>query len=90
MLAAANFFIVCGHYGVEFFLPTILKQWYGLQLGSITWLVMLPFVAMLIGQIGVSWSSDRTGERWWHTAVPMYTGARGPAAHPPVARATWR
>ncbi len=75
MLAAANFFIVCGHYGVEFFLPTILQQWYGLRLGSITWLVMLPFVAMLLGQIGVSWSSDRTKERWWHTAVPMYAGA---------------
>jgi MFS transporter, ACS family, tartrate transporter len=75
MLAAANFFIVCGHYGVEFFLPTILKQWYGLRLGSISWLVVLPFVAMLVGQISVSWSSDRTRERWWHTALPMYAGA---------------
>jgi ACS family tartrate transporter-like MFS transporter len=75
MLAAANFFIVCGHYGVEFFLPTILQRWYGLRLGAITWLVVLPFVAMLIGQIAVSWSSDRTGERWWHTALPMYAGA---------------
>ena len=75
LLASANFFIVCGHYGVEFFLPTILQQWYGLRLGSITWLVVLPFVAMLIGQIGVSWSSDRTGERWWHTSLPMFAGA---------------
>jgi MFS transporter, ACS family, tartrate transporter len=75
LLAAANFFIVCGHYGVEFFLPTILNQWYGLRLGAITWLVMLPFVAMFLGQIAVSWSSDRTGERWWHTTLPMYTGA---------------
>jgi MFS transporter, ACS family, tartrate transporter len=75
LLAAANFFIVCGHYGVEFFVPTILQRWYGLQLGSITWLVMLPFVAMFLGQISVAWSSDRTGERWWHTALPMYIGA---------------
>jgi ACS family tartrate transporter-like MFS transporter len=75
MLAAANFFIVCGHYGVEFFLPTFLRQWYGLRLGSIAWLVVLPFVAMLVGQISVSWSSDRTRERWWHTAMPMYAGA---------------
>jgi ACS family tartrate transporter-like MFS transporter len=75
MLAAANFFIVCGHYGVEFFVPSILQRWYGLQLGSITWLVMLPFVAMFLGQILVAWSSDRSGERWWHTALPMYLGA---------------
>jgi ACS family tartrate transporter-like MFS transporter len=75
LLAAANFFIVCGHYGVEFFVPTILQRWYGLQLGSITWLVMLPFVAMFFGQILVAWNSDRTGERWWHTSLPMYAGA---------------
>jgi MFS transporter, ACS family, tartrate transporter len=75
LLAAANFFIVCGHYGVEFFLATILTEWYGLRLGLVTSLVVLPFVAMMVGQIAVSWSSDRTGERWWHTALPMYAGA---------------
>ncbi len=82
MLAAANFFIVCGHYGVEFFLATILKDWYGLRLGRISWLVVLPFVAMLIGQISISWSSDRTRERWWHTALPMYAGALALIATP--------
>ncbi|HEY0706459.1 MAG TPA: MFS transporter [Polyangia bacterium] len=75
MLAAANFFVVCGHYGVEFFLPTFLRQWYGLQLGSLVSLVILPFMAMLVSQLVVSWNSDRTRERWWHTALPMYTGA---------------
>ena len=75
LLAGANFSIVCGHYGVEMFLPSILERWYGLSLGQITWLVMLPFVAMLLGQFFTSVSSDRTGERWWHTATPMYVGA---------------
>jgi MFS transporter, ACS family, tartrate transporter len=74
LLAAANFSIVCGHYGAESFLPTILKQWYQLPNQMVTWLVPLPFVAMMVGQLLVSWSSDRTGERWWHTALPMYTG----------------
>jgi ACS family tartrate transporter-like MFS transporter len=74
LLAAANFSIVCGHYGAESFLPTILKQWYQLPNRVVTWLVPLPFVAMMLGQLLVSWSSDRTGERWWHTALPMYVG----------------
>ena len=56
LLAAANFSIVCGHYGVESFLPTILQQLVRpASCGSITWLVMLPFVAMLLGQMLVSW-----------------------------------
>ena len=29
LLAAANFLVVIGHYGVDFFLPTILQSWYG-------------------------------------------------------------
>jgi ACS family tartrate transporter-like MFS transporter len=75
LLAAANFSIVCGHYGVEFFLPTIFEQWYGMGLSSITWAVPVPYIAMLAAQLGVSWSSDRTRERWWHTALPMFAGA---------------
>ena len=74
LLAAANFSIVCGHYGVESFLPTILKNWYQLELRTVTWLVPLPFVAMMLGQLLVSASSDRTRERWWHTSLPMYVG----------------
>jgi ACS family tartrate transporter-like MFS transporter len=82
LLALINLSIVCGHYGVEIFLPTMLKNWYGLELGSLTWLVPLPYVAMLLGQVGVGISSDRSGERWWHTAVPMFVGAAALLATP--------
>jgi ACS family tartrate transporter-like MFS transporter len=47
-----------------------------------TWLLMLPSLAMLAGQIGVSLNSDRTGERWWHTALPMFVGAAALVATP--------
>jgi MFS transporter, ACS family, tartrate transporter len=82
LLAATNFTIVCGHYGVESFLPSILQNWYGLDLRSMTWLLMLPSLAMLLGQIGVSLNSDRTGERWWHTALPIFVGAAALVATP--------
>jgi ACS family tartrate transporter-like MFS transporter len=82
LLAATNFTIVCGHYGVESFLPSILQQWYGLELSTMTWLLMLPSLGMLLAQLGVSLNSDRTGERWWHTAVPMLIGAAALVAVP--------
>ena len=60
-LAAAYFFIVTGNYGVEFFLPTILENWYGLKLDRTSpWLVIIPPIGSLVGQLFVGWSSDRT------------------------------
>jgi MFS transporter, ACS family, tartrate transporter len=75
LLAAAYFFIVTGNYGVEFFLPSILKQWYKMDLNKLTWLVIIPPMGSLVGQLFVGWSSDRTGERRLHAALPIYMGA---------------
>lgn len=74
MLALVNFLVVTAQYGVEFFLPTILQRWYGLKLETLAWAILLPFVAVLAALLAVSWNSDRTGERWWHTAIPIYVG----------------
>jgi ACS family tartrate transporter-like MFS transporter len=75
LLAAAYFFIVTGNYGVEFFLPSILEKWYRLKLDKLTWMVIIPPVGSLVGQLFVGWSSDRTGERRLHAAMPIYMGA---------------
>jgi ACS family tartrate transporter-like MFS transporter len=75
LLAAANFSIVCGHYGVESFLPSIFERWYGFKLDTLWWVMPIPFAAMMIAQLLMGWSSDRTGERWWHTAAPMFVGS---------------
>jgi ACS family tartrate transporter-like MFS transporter len=75
LLAAANFLVVIGHYGVDFFLPTILQNWYALSLQGVTSYVVIPYVGLFAGFLAVSWSSDRTGERWLHTALPMCVGA---------------
>jgi ACS family tartrate transporter-like MFS transporter len=74
-LAAAYFFVVSTSYGVEFFLPKILEQWYTLDLRAVTWAVVIPPLGGLFGQLFVGWSSDRTGERRLHGSVPIYLGA---------------
>ena len=71
-----------GSYGVEFFLPSILQQWYHLKLDTITWLVILPPMLALAGQMFVGWNSDRTKERRFHVVVPIALGALALALAP--------
>ena len=77
LLALVYFLAVTGSYGIEFFLPSILERWYALKFDTITWLVILPPLLALGGQLFVGWSSDRTKERRLHTAVPMACAALG-------------
>jgi ACS family tartrate transporter-like MFS transporter len=77
LLTFAYFCTVTASYGVMFFLPTILRDWYALKFDELTWLVMLPPVVAFIGQLVVGWSSDRNKERRLHTAVPIALGAVG-------------
>ena len=82
LLALAYFCIVTGSYGVEFFLPSILQQWYHLKLNAITWLLILPPLLALAGQMFVGWNSDRTKERRFHAVVPIALGALALALAP--------
>jgi MFS transporter, ACS family, tartrate transporter len=77
LLCLVYFLVVTGSYGVEFFMPSILHDWYNLQFDALTWLVILPPLVAVAGQLFVGWSSDRRHERWFHTAVPMAVGAAG-------------
>lgn len=75
LLAMAYFFVVTGNYGVEFFMPSIIQDWYGLKIGNISMLVIIPPVGSLLGQLLVGWSSDRFRERRFHTCIPIYMGS---------------
>jgi len=75
LLAFAYFCSVTGSYGVLFFLPTILRDWYALNFDDLTWLVMLPPVVAFVGQLIVGWNSDRTKERRLHAVAPIALGA---------------
>lgn len=73
-LTVAYFCSTTATYGIEFFLPSILQDWYSLKLDAITWMVILPPALALVGQFVTGWNSDRTGERHLHAAVPIIIG----------------
>jgi len=75
LLAAAYFFVVTGSYGVEFFMPSILERWYSLRYNTLTWLIIVPPILGLVGQIFAGWNSDRLKERRYHASVPIAMGA---------------
>ncbi len=75
LLAAAYFFVVTGNYGVELYMASILQDWYNLVVKNIAYLIIIPPIGSLIGQIFVGWNSDRTQERRWHASLPIVFGA---------------
>jgi len=85
LLALTYFCCVAGNYSIEFFLPSILQSWYALNTDAITWLVLLPPMIALPGQLLVGWSSDRQKERRFHTFIPIVIGA-GALVLAPVTR----
>jgi ACS family tartrate transporter-like MFS transporter len=75
LLAFAYFLGVSANYGLEFFLPSILKDWYKLPTDTITSFLMLPPAAALLGQLFAGWHSDLRAERRMHTVIPLLIGA---------------
>lgn len=75
LLSLAYFGIVSANYGIEFFLPSILKDWYSLQNSDVTKLVMIPSLLVIPGQLLIGWSSDHFHERRWHSVLPVTIGS---------------
>lgn len=88
-LALAYFCTVTGSYGIVFFMPRILKDWYALDYGKLGWLTTLPALMALAGQLFVGWSSDRMKERRWHTVLPILIGAAAIAIAPSTKGHLW-
>ena len=74
-LAAAYFFVVTGSYGIEFYLASILEDWYKMTKQQIAYLIIIPAIGALIGQRLIGWNSDRTHERRWHASLPIIMGS---------------
>jgi sugar phosphate permease len=76
VLTAGLFFTYTGGYAFWFWFPTMLQRFTGwTDVQRIGWVGAIPFVAGLFGMLIVGWSSDRTGERRWHFAIPQLTAA---------------
>ena len=72
LLTLCYFFAMTGSYGIGFWLPTILKRLSGLSDMKVALLAALPYVVALIAQQLNGWHSDRTRERRWHAAIPVF------------------
>jgi D-galactonate transporter len=71
LLALAYFCAVASAYGFNFWLPTILKGLSGFSNLLVTGVAALPYCAGLGAMLLVGWTSDRSGERRWHTALSL-------------------
>ena len=77
LLAAAGFFDYFASYTVAFWLPTILKRQSGLSDMRIGVLGAIPYAVAFLAMLFNGWHSDRTLERRWHSAIPLFCTAAG-------------
>jgi ACS family tartrate transporter-like MFS transporter len=77
LLSAAYFFGLVASNGLGFWLPTIIKSLSGLSPWTVSLLVSLPYSLGFVAKIAAGWSSDRTGDRRWHTIGLLGLGAAG-------------
>ncbi|MFN7874961.1 MAG: MFS transporter [Pirellula sp.] len=75
LLSLAYFGIVTANYGIELFLPSILKEWHNLEPKQAALLAIIPSLLVIPAQLLNGWSSDRMRERRWHSVIPVACGA---------------
>ncbi len=77
LFAAAYFFGLIASNGLGYWLPTMIKSLSGFSNFTVALLVSLPYSLGVIAKVAAGWSSDRTGERRWHTAGLLLLGGGG-------------
>jgi D-galactonate transporter len=77
LLALVMFCCQTGSYGLTFWVPAIVNELSGYSELEVGLFAAIPYVAAAAGMVLVGWSSDRTGERFMHVAVPSLVGAAG-------------
>jgi MFS transporter, ACS family, tartrate transporter len=77
LLTAVYFLGACAQYGFSFWLPKMIQRLSGFGSFQVAMIAALPFLASWPVMLLLSWSSDRTGERRWHTAAAYLALAAG-------------
>jgi MFS transporter, ACS family, tartrate transporter len=72
MLASVTFLEYFVGYTFNFWLPTVLKRISGFSDIRVGLLAALPYAAGFILMQVNGWHSDKSGERRWHSAVPLF------------------
>ena len=71
-LTAGWFFALTGSLGTIYWIPTFVKRLSGSSDRWVTTILVIPAVVGVAGMLLNGWRSDRTGERQWHTAIPLF------------------
>jgi ACS family tartrate transporter-like MFS transporter len=77
LLAWIMFCCQTGSYGLTLWVPTIVKGLADYSNSDTGWLTAIPYVAAALGMVLIGRSSDRSGERIMHLAIPTAIGALG-------------
>jgi MFS family permease len=77
LLAGAAFLDYFAGYAVIFWFPTVLKRQSGFSDALVGVLGAVPYGVALIAMLVNGWHSDRSRERRWHAAVPLFIAAAG-------------
>ena len=68
---------VAGNYGLQFWLPQIIKNTLSKDLTTIGLLSMIPWGITVIAMVLIGRHSDQTGERCYHVALSVAAGGVG-------------
>lgn len=77
LLAAAKLCVLLAFFGITLWLPQIIRAFSGTTRFETGVLTALPYACAAVGSILVGRSSDRSGERGLHIAIPAFVGALG-------------
>jgi ACS family tartrate transporter-like MFS transporter len=79
-LGLIYFLSSAGVYGLTLWIPTIIKGFSGLSDFMVGIVSTIPYVAAAVATVMIGASSDRTGERCLHVAIPCFVAAAAFAA----------
>jgi len=80
LLCGVMFCCQTGSYGLNLWIPQIVKGMSGQSDLVVGFVSAIPYIGATLAMLWVGMSSDRTGERFWHVALPSLIGAAGFAA----------
>ena len=71
LLIAVWFLALTGSLGTIYWIPTFVKRLAGFSDQTVTSLLLVPALMGIAGMLINGWHSDKTAERYWHTAIPL-------------------
>jgi ACS family tartrate transporter-like MFS transporter len=70
LLSVTLFFGLTATYGVSLWMPKIVEKFSSFGVSTVSLIAAIPYLFALPVMWFAGWSSDRTGERRWHAAIP--------------------